>query len=297
MVNQRAGVIGAASLVGRCLLPLLIQNDWQVTAFSRQKIDSEFIPTSSGVNWCSLESLQESQPNSNLDQKIPYWFYLAPIWTIPNHFDFLAKQKAKKIIALSSTSIFTKSFSSDNNEIKIAKKLEEGEKDLRYWAEQQGVNWIILRPTLIYGHGQDQNISEIARFIQRFHFFPLLGNANGLRQPVHAEDVAVACFAAILSQQVTNRVYNISGSELITYREMVKRIFNALGKRPIFLKIPHWFFQLVINFLKQFPRYSNWSITMAERMGRDLVFDHSEAAQDFGFTSRSFRLNKEDIPF
>ncbi len=62
---------------------------------------------------------------------------------------------------------------------------------------KQGVEWVILRPTLIYGHGRDKNITEIARFIRRFGFFPLLGKANGLRQPIHVEDVAEACFAAL----------------------------------------------------------------------------------------------------
>lgn len=296
VVDRRVGVLGATSLVGKCLIPLLIQDGWEVTAFSRQKVDSEFIQTSTAVKWYSLESLRENQPNSNLDQKIPYWFYLAPIWTLPAYFDFLSKQIVKKIIVLSSTSIFTKEASSDTSEIKIAEKLKEGEAALRNWAGKYGINWIILRPTLIYGYGQDRNICEIAHFIQRFHFFPLLGNASGLRQPIHADDVAMACYAAFLSQQVANRVYNISGNELISYREMVERVFYALDKPPILLKIPYWFFRLTIKLLKLFPRYSNWSIAMVERMGRDLIFDHSEAARDFGFMPRSFRLGKEDIP-
>ena len=32
---------------------------------------------------------------------------------------------------------------------------------------------------------------------------------------------------------------------------------------------------------------------MAERMNRDLVFDHSEARQDFGFQPRAFTLVKD----
>jgi hypothetical protein len=34
---------------------------------------------------------------------------------------------------------------------------------------------------------------------------------------------------------------------------------------------------------------------MAERMNRDLVFDHSEATRDFGFTPRPFVLSAEDV--
>jgi len=34
---------------------------------------------------------------------------------------------------------------------------------------------------------------------------------------------------------------------------------------------------------------------MAERMNRDLVFDHAEAARDLGFKPRAFMLSAEDV--
>jgi hypothetical protein len=35
---------------------------------------------------------------------------------------------------------------------------------------------------------------------------------------------------------------------------------------------------------------------MAQRMNRDLVFDHLEAARDFGFKPRAFLLDADDLP-
>ena len=88
----------------------------------------------------------------------------------------------------------------------IACFLEQGEDALRKWAELNRVQWVILRPTLIYGYGQDKNVSEIARFVRRFGFFPLIGKAQGLRQPVHADDVAEACKAALLNADIVDRL-------------------------------------------------------------------------------------------
>jgi hypothetical protein len=34
---------------------------------------------------------------------------------------------------------------------------------------------------------------------------------------------------------------------------------------------------------------------MAERMNRDLVFDHTEAARDIGFKPRPFSVSPEDV--
>lgn len=132
---------------------------------------------------------------------------------------------------------------------------------------------MVLRPTLIYGLGRDKNVAEIALFIRRFGFFPLLGKAMGLRQPVHAEDVAGACLAALASPLAANRAYNISGAETLPYREMVSRVFAALQKRPWLVTIPLVIFGMAVACLRFFPRYRHWSAAMAERMNRDLVFD------------------------
>lgn len=287
------GVFGATSPVGKCVLSLLAQHGWQAVAFSRQRVEAETVPQNPTVTWYQPEhgfSMEKS------DKKITSWLYLAPIWTLPGYFDFLAAQGARRIVALSSTSIFTKDASSDSEEKKVAQYLAEGEANLRAWAEQRGVTWIILRPTLIYGQGRDKNITEIVRFIRRFKFFPLLGEAQGLRQPVHVEDVAAACIAAFLAGNVANRAYNISGGEIVSYREMIKRVFKVLDQPAYLLTIPHWTFRLAVNILRQLPRYRHWTVAMAERMNRDLVFDCSEASRDFGYTSRPFLLMEEDLP-
>ena len=54
--------------------------------------------------------------------------------------------------------------------------------------------------------------------------------AQGLRQPIHVEDVAAVCFSALRAPDAANRAYNISGGETLTYSDMVERVFVALGR-------------------------------------------------------------------
>ena len=203
---------------------------------------------------------------------------------------------ARRVVALSSTSRFTKDDSSDPEERAIALRLADAEARVQAWAASHGVEWIILRPTLIYGLGRDKNIAEIARFVRRFGFFPLFGRAKGLRQPVHADDVAKACLAALRAPCVANQAYNISGNETLTYREMVSRIFAALGRRPRLLTVPLSVFRVAIGCLRWLPRYRHWTTAMAERMDRDLIFEHVDAKQDLGFSPRSFSIDSKDLP-
>ncbi len=203
---------------------------------------------------------------------------------------------ARRVVVLSSTSRFTKDDSSDPEEQAVAHRLIDAELRVQAWAESLGVDCVILRPTLIYGRGRDKNISEIARFIRRFGFFPLFGKAHGLRQPIHAADVAGACLAALRAPCAVNRAYNISGGETLTYRDMVTRVFSSLGRRPRLLTVPLWGFRVAMVMLRRLPRYRQWSAAMAERMNRDLVFDHAEAARDLGFKPRAFELAAGDLP-
>jgi nucleoside-diphosphate-sugar epimerase len=281
------GLLGARSLVGECVIPLLVDEGRQVFAFSRAASDRE---TKSGVTWLHLDALSPAPPSEIKD-----WLCVVPIWVLPQYFPMLEASGVRRVVALSSTSLFTKTDSSDPAENATAARLAEGEARLRTWAERRGVEWVILRPTLIYGLGRDKNIVEIARFIRRLGFFPLLGKAMGLRQPVHAEDVAGACLTALKSPLAASRAYNISGAETLPYREMVSRVFAVLQKRPRLVTIPLVIFRMAVACLRLFPRYRHWSAAMAERMNRDLVFDHAEAARDLGYAPRPFRLALEDV--
>ena len=283
-------VLGASSFVGKSLLPLLTSAKCQVSAYTRQDIQHH----DTDINWIQLRPSSQTAVAPSTHH-ISGWICVAPIWVLVNYLPLMKNKGARRVVVLSSTSRFTKTDSSDTAEQTLAKRIAESEQGLIDWAETNGIEWIILRPTLIYGLGLDKNVSEIARLIRRFTFFPLLGEAEGLRQPVHAQDLAHVCYTA-LKGSISNRAYNVSGGEVLTYREMVSRVFNALGRRPRMLKVPLPVFRVAVTLLRMLPRYRNWSTAMAERMNQDLVFDHSEAFKDLGFTPRHFVLSPADLP-
>jgi uncharacterized protein YbjT (DUF2867 family) len=303
------GVLGATSSVGFCLLPLLTEAGWRVRALSRKAVG---LPDDK-VEWRltpSLSPLVESvaprsgDPTTTAkaglfpfagEEKVAFWVCLAPIWVLPDYFALLDTQDVRRVVVVSSTSRYTKDDSLDSEEQAIAVRIGDAEARVREWAENRGVEWVILRPTLIYGLGLDKNISEIARFIRRFGFFPLFGKANGLRQPIHVADVADACLAALQAPCAANRAYNISGGEILAYRDMVARVFSASGRQLRLPIIPLWAFRLAVALLRHLRRYRKWSSAMAERMNRDMVFEHAEAARDLDFKPRMFVLSTEDV--
>ena len=290
-MNKQAGVLGATSLVGEELLRQMTQQGWHITAFSRDPR----ITLHPQIEWRGLK-YQDSEKKIVEKKDIPFWLCVAPIWVLPAYFDLLLSFGARRIVVLSSTSRFTKHTSCDMNEQKIAGQIISGEEQVQSWASAHHIDWIILRPTLIYGYGRDKNIAQIARFIQRFKFFPVFGSAQGLRQPIHAADVAAACLSALNSCSVTDHCYDLTGGETISYREMVTRIFKALDYAPRIITIPLWVFHMVLWGLHWLPRYRHWTVDMAKRMNQDLIFDDCDTKRDLNIFPRSFSLTANDLP-
>lgn len=295
-INEAVGVLGATSLVGSFLLSQLENTGHPIIAFTRQDLSSDFL----GVEWISLKNnnikkLQVS-PAINKDlRNISLWISAAPIWVLPEHFELLLLRGIRRLVAISSTSIITKINSSDSQEKIISTKLNRAEECVKQWTKENHIELVILRPTLIYGSGRDKNIIEIARFISSWGFFPVFGKALGLREPIHARDVASACYEALTSSNTKSSTYTISGGETLTYREMVERVFFALRKKPRLITIPLIFFKVAIGLLRLMPHYRHWTFAMAERMNSDLVFDHSEAKRDFNFSPSNFKLTDSDV--
>ncbi len=289
MKAEPVAIIGASSMVGHHAIAQLKRMGVPVVALSRRPHPQ----TAEGnITWVDLSGDWTAPfQSSGLRQ----WLCVCPITCVSEYFPLFERLGARRVVVLSSTSRFTKSAgagSVDPREHALVKTLEDGEAHFKQWAESAGIEWVILRPTLIYDLARDKNITSIARFIERFGFFPLLGRAQGLRQPVFAGDVAKAAIAAVVSPAAANQDYNIAGGETLAYRDMVQRVFKQVGCKPRFVTFPLLAFRAALFFARWIPKYRYLSASMATRMNQDMVFDCSKAAHELHYAPISFLAGK-----
>ena len=161
--------------------------------------------------------------------------------------------------------------------------MDAAESHLVELCDRYQIAWTLFRPTLVYGCGLDRNVMFIARCVRRFGFFPVVGDARGLRQPVHAEDVAGAFVAVLDKVEAFGRAYNLSGGSTLSYRKMVEAVFNQMRKPVRILRIPLPVFRAAIAMAKLLSAFRGLSTEMARRMNTDMCFDHSEAAVTLDF--------------
>ncbi|MER2520124.1 MAG: NAD-dependent epimerase/dehydratase family protein [Bdellovibrionales bacterium] len=216
---------------------------------------------------------------------------LLPIWILSPILPRLTEAKA--VIATSSTSRFSKTNSGDAHERELADKLATAESALQGWAESLGVAWTILRPTLVYDGVSDRNVTRMARFIKRWRFLPIARPSNGLRQPIHADDVAQAVFKAIDNPKAANRAFNISGKEILTYRAMAERIFAALEIKPRFLFVPMPWVKNAFKIASCLGvvKGNGVGAAMFQRMNENLVFETESGLAALDYRPRPFQPN------
>ncbi|MET3224559.1 nucleoside-diphosphate-sugar epimerase [Bradyrhizobium diazoefficiens] len=205
----------------------------------------------------------------------------------------LVTPSLKRVVLFTTTSISTKANSTDPELRAGIAEYANAEKDVTAGCDALGVKWTVLRPTIIYDEGRDKNLSRIAHLIGKARFFPLCGRGRGLRQPVHAEDCAVAAIQAARSVAAENKIYDLPGGETITYREMVGRIFDSLKLRRLIIPIPPHLWLAAFRLMQH--RFPGIKAEMGTRMADDLIFDRSPATTDFGWRPRAFRPSFDDL--
>ena len=270
-------VIGGTGLVGGYIVEHLLRVDQRPFVLSRSQRDTP------GVDWFRGDL---ARPDTLKFPAYATLYCTADAVLLANALPQLFNPSLRRIVAFSSTSVITKQDSELAAERAAIKKLADAERRIAAACEQHNVGWTILRPTLIYAEGRDTNITPLSRLIRRFGFMPLVGGGPGLRQPVHAEDLAIGALAAASSRVAINKVYSLPGGETLTYREMIGRIFDGMRLPRRTISVPPSLWRA--GFILAKPLFPGANVAMGTRMMKDMTFDSTPAVRDFGWNPRAF---------
>jgi nucleoside-diphosphate-sugar epimerase len=270
-------VVGGTGLVGGYIVEHLRRAEQRPLVLSRSP------RAGSGVDWLHGDL---AKPDTLNFPGFTTLFCTADAALLANALPRLFNPSLQRVVVFSSTSVLTKQETEIASEREKMKRLLDAERSIAAACEAHNVAWTILRPTLIYAEGRDTNITPLSRLIRRFGFMPVVGGGPGLRQPVHAEDLAIGALASASSRAAVNKVYALPGGETLSYREMIGRIFDALRlpRRTISVPVPLW--RAAFRLAK--PLYPGANVAMGIRMMKDMTFDCGPAIEDFGWNPRKF---------
>lgn len=187
----------------------------------------------------------------------------------------------RRIIAVHTTGVYSKYKSASAEYAKI-------DAGIARLCRESGVALTILRPTMIYGGLDDENVCKFIAMMDRLPVMPVVSGARFALQPVHRRDLGRAYADVLLTQATAGKDYVLSGREPILLRDMLAIIAEHLNEPARFCSVPYWF---AIAGAWGLYLVSFTMIDYREKVQRLVeprAYSHDDATRDFGYDPVDF---------
>tara|TARA_B100001564_G_scaffold340583_1_gene334400 strand:+ start:365 stop:1351 length:987 start_codon:yes stop_codon:yes gene_type:complete len=94
----------------------------------------------------------------------------------------------------------------------------------------------ILRPSVVYSV-DDNFTTNFMTLLNRLPFFPLYYNGNTKFQPIHCSDLTDIIYH-VISKNIYSKIIECVGPEVLTLKEIIKKLLNLIGKKRFLLPLP-----------------------------------------------------------
>lgn len=280
-------LLGASGAVGLRVLARLSARGDEITALSRQ-----LRPQAQANTQWYQHNVYHDDPNA-----LPTAAVVISAGPLDGMAVWAARanwREGTRLVALSSLSAETKADSDNAQERALAQRLRECEAALLALGKARGWLVTVIRASLIYDPQSAQlSLDQLLALAKRMHFLPLPRDANGLRQPVHADDLAQALLACTESDGAANAVLRLAGGERIAFAQMVARYLAMHGATARIVWLPGWSARMLQALLPLLGRRGRSIASQLARSRHNLVIDNGDWLQ-IGVTPRSFCAPKRD---
>lgn len=185
-------------------------------------------------------------------------------------------------IMVSSTIIYSKYYPNS--------KLNKIEPSIKERFQRQGIKYVFIRPTMIFGTPTDSNISTFIRWFRKYPVFPIVKNGSATIRPVSRLDLAEAYWMILKNiQNLSRNEYIVSGKDEMTLLEMFRIITDVLDHKVRFVNIPFSLAKFLVNSLYFATLKKIDYREKLDRLTEDRAYSHDDIKREFGFEPLSFR--------
>jgi uncharacterized protein YbjT (DUF2867 family) len=109
---------------------------------------------------------------------------------------------------------------------------------------RSGLDYTVFKCGVIYGKG-DHLLNHLSHGFHTFPVFAFVGFKDKPIRPNAVEDVARVVKASLVEGRLSRRTVAVIGPEQLTLRQVVRRVAQVVGRRPLMFPMPIWFHYLL----------------------------------------------------
>lgn len=129
----------------------------------------------------------------------------------------------------------------------------ESKAEAEQLVRKSGLGWTILRPSLIFGKGDDFFGGTLRQLVTLPPVVPVVGSGSYLFRPVAVEDVALAAARAPRLPETIGREFALTGPDECSLRELLLLVRETLGLRKPLLNVPLPLMRLGVALFRVLP--------------------------------------------
>ncbi len=253
-------ITGGNGFVGRNLVPLLK---------NKKKYNIKILSRKKGWDLKNYNSIKNSFKNIDTIIHLAYSKnYPENIKMTENLIKVSKENKIKKIILLSSMS------AKRNHPDAYGKNKLEIENMIK----NSGLNYTILRPSIIYGKGS-KSFDFMINYIKKIPFFtPIIGTGKYIIIPVHISDVVNVIGKCIKNKKTDKKDYDIVGGEKIYFINLINLLKKEIKVNKRNIQVPLFVCNIIASFLPRIINKEN-----IKNLTEDSLANISNTTKDLGY--------------
>jgi uncharacterized protein YbjT (DUF2867 family) len=224
----RVTVFGATGVVGRALVPLLHQHD--VTAVSRRPREDD------AVRWAVADAAAGDGVAEAVDGADVVYYLVHSLGA--RDFEEQDRAAAEAVAQASASAgveqiVFLGGLGADDPDASphLRSRRETGER-----LASAGVPVTTLRAAMIVGEGSAA-FETILGLVERLPVMITPTWVSTPTQPIALDDVARYLAGVAGNEAALGQGYDVGGPEVMTYRQMIERIADLLGRKPLIVEV------------------------------------------------------------
>ncbi len=252
-------IFGGSGQIGRSLIRKLTKNDIRVTVVTRNIHQKSYkIKTQGNAGYIDIveANIYDEVKIRELFKKADICVNLVGILfeskrgntfenihtLFPSLLAKLSKEyNLKNFIHLSALGI------NDATNSNYAQSKLEGEKNIL----KNFPKTIILRPSIVYSV-DDNFTTNFLSLLNRLPIFPTYYSGKTEFMPIHCSDL-VDIIYHVISKNLNSQIIECIGPEKISFKQILERLLNLIGKKRILLPLPLPIANLTAKFFQLFP--------------------------------------------